>query len=154
MDTTCGIYLINKKNQILLVHPINAPKFMWSIPKGMMDKGESYLQTAIRETFEETNIKIDMNSPKIKRIMEFEMIKYNKTKKQLKAYALIVDDDFSDTTLKCTSTFKNRDGINVPENDLVQWYPLDYRVRPETSNIKLHETQEHILTILINKLMN
>ena len=152
MDTTCGIYLINKLNQILFVHPINAPKYIWSIPKGLMEKGESYLDTAIRETFEETNIKIDINSSKIKRIMEFELIKYEKTKKQLKAFALIVDDDFSDITLKCTSTFKNRDGIKVPENDLVQWYPFEYKSLPQYSHIKLHEIQERILTTLIDKL--
>jgi ADP-ribose pyrophosphatase YjhB (NUDIX family) len=152
MDTTCGIYLINKNNQILLVHPINAPKFIWSIPKGLMDKGETYLETALRETFEETNIKIDMHSSTIKRIMEFEMVKYRKTKKQLKSYALIVNDDFSGITLKCTSTFKNRDGINVPENDLVQWYPLEFKSDPQYSHIQLHESQETILELLVKKL--
>ena len=154
MDTTCGIYLINKLNQIVLVHPTNAPKYIWSIPKGLMEKGETYLDTAIRETFEETNIKININSPKIKRIMEFELIKYEKTKKQLKAFALIIDDDFSDITLKCTSTFKNRDGIKVPENDSVQWYPLEYKSLPQYSHIKLHEIQEKILNILTDKLKN
>lgn len=68
MDTTCGIYLINKNNQILLVHPNNAPKHKWSIPKGMMEDGETYTETALRETFEETNIKLDINSPKIQNL--------------------------------------------------------------------------------------
>ena len=152
MDTTCGIYLVNNKNQILLVHPINAPKFMWSIPKGLMNKGETYLEAALRETFEETNVKLDMESPKIKRIMEFELIKYKKTKKQLKAFALIIDDDFSDETLKCTSTFDNRDKIKVPENDLVQWFPLDFQTQAKYAHIKLHETQEMILEKVIKKL--
>lgn len=152
MDTTCGIYLINNKNQILLVHPINAPKNMWSIPKGVMDEGETYIETALRELFEETNVKLDIDSPKIKRKMEFDLLKYRKTKKQLKSFALIIDDNFSGETLKCTSTFENRDGIKVPENDLVHWFPLDFKSQEKFSHIQLHETQEQILKLIIEKL--
>jgi putative (di)nucleoside polyphosphate hydrolase len=152
MDTTCGIYLINNKNQILLVHPINAPKNMWSIPKGIMNKGETYMETALRELFEETNVKLDINSHKIKRKMEFDLLRYRKTKKQLKSYCLIVDDDFSGETLKCTSTFENRDGVKVPENDLVHWFPLDFKSLTNYSHIQLHETQEQILKLIIEKL--
>lgn len=153
MDTTCGIFLINNKQQILLVHPINAPKNMWSIPKGVMDEGETYMETAIRELFEETNIKLDVDSPKIKRKMEFDLMKYRKTKKQLKSFAIIVDDDFSGETLKCTSTFENRDGVKVPENDLVHWFPLDFKRIPQYQHIQLHETQEQILGLIVQKLM-
>jgi ADP-ribose pyrophosphatase YjhB (NUDIX family) len=152
MDTTCGIYLINKNNQILLVHPINAPKHMWSIPKGMMEDGETYTETALRETFEETNIKLDINSPKIQKFMEFEMIKYRKTKKQLKSYTLIVDDDFSDINLECNSLFINRDGKYVPENDLVQWFPLKFQTHPHFLHIRLHDSQEYNLNILLNSI--
>jgi ADP-ribose pyrophosphatase YjhB (NUDIX family) len=145
MNTTCGIFLINKNIDILLVHPNNAPWHMWSIPKGLVNKGESYIDAAFRELFEETNIKLNIKSSKIKRKMEFELMPYNKTKKQLKAYVLFVDEDFSDVSLKCTSTFENRDGIKIPENDKVQWFPLNFQSIEKYSHITLHNTQEKIL---------
>ena len=119
MDTTCGLFLINNKNEIVLGHPSNSPYYFWSIPKGLVEKDESFLDAALRETFEETNIKLDINSNKIKRILEFDIIRYKKTKKQLKSYVIIIDDDFSDIDLKCTSTFDNKQGEKVPENNKI-----------------------------------
>ena len=44
---------------MLLVHPTGAPWWgTYSIPKGGIDKKEDVLEAAIRETFEETGIKI------------------------------------------------------------------------------------------------
>jgi ADP-ribose pyrophosphatase YjhB (NUDIX family) len=152
MDTSCGIFLINSKNELLLGHAINAPFNMWSIPKGLIEKGETYMEAAIRETFEETNVKIDLNSNKITQILEFEMIKYQKTKKQLKSYAIFTNEDFSKVELKCTSTFINRRGDKVPENDKVMWVPLYFKDDPKYSYIQLHDTQETLLKYLIEKL--
>lgn len=152
MDTSCGIFLINNKNEIVLGHAINAPYYMWSIPKGLLEKGETYLEAAIRETREETNLKIDVNSPKIKKMLEFEMVRYNKTRKQLKSYAIIIDDDFADIKLKCEATFIDRKGQKVPENDKVMWVPLHFKEDPKYSYIKLHDTQETVLTHLLKKL--
>lgn len=47
--------------KILLIHPTNSSwqKRTIGIPKGGIDPGESVLDAAIRETFEETGIKID-----------------------------------------------------------------------------------------------
>jgi 8-oxo-dGTP pyrophosphatase MutT (NUDIX family) len=136
MDTTCGLFLINNKREIVLGHPINSPYNFWSIPKGLIEVGESFLKAALRETFEETNIKLDINSKKIKKILEFDMIRYKKTKKQLKSYAIIIDDDFSGIDLKCTSTFVNKKGEIVPENNKVQWFPLNLKNDPEFSYIQ------------------
>lgn len=55
---TAGLVII-QDNKILLVHPTNAPwKGTYSIPKGGIDKKEDALEAAIRETLEETGIKI------------------------------------------------------------------------------------------------
>lgn len=55
---SAGLVII-KNNQILLVHPTNSPWWKtYSIPKGHVEKGESMLDAAIRETKEETGIKI------------------------------------------------------------------------------------------------
>ena len=66
---TAGIAIIYQ-GKILLVHPINGSwtKPIMGIPKGKIETGEDTLDAAIRETFEETGIKVDSsnfgNSPK------------------------------------------------------------------------------------------
>jgi len=55
---SAGLAII-QDNKILLVHPTNAPWWKtYSIPKGGTDKKEDALKAAIRETKEETGIKI------------------------------------------------------------------------------------------------
>lgn len=58
MKISAGLVII-QNNQLLLVHPTNSPWWRtYSIPKGGVDKGEDILDAAIRETKEETGIKI------------------------------------------------------------------------------------------------
>lgn len=55
---SAGLVII-QDNQILLVHPTGSPwKKTYSIPKGHLEKGEDILDAAIRETKEETGVKI------------------------------------------------------------------------------------------------
>lgn len=55
---SAGLVVI-QNNKILLVHPTNSPWWgTYSLPKGGLDKKEDPLDAAIRETFEETGIKI------------------------------------------------------------------------------------------------
>jgi ADP-ribose pyrophosphatase YjhB (NUDIX family) len=58
MKKAAGLAIIYDK-KILLVHPTNSPdKRSYSIPKGLIEEGESALDCAIRETFEETGLLI------------------------------------------------------------------------------------------------
>lgn len=58
MDKSAGLLII-ENNKILLCHPTNANwNGTYSIPKGMIENNESSIDAAIRETFEETGIKI------------------------------------------------------------------------------------------------
>lgn len=51
--------VVLQDNKMLLVHPTNSPWYKtYSIPKGHVDKNEDRLDAAIRETLEETGIKI------------------------------------------------------------------------------------------------
>lgn len=55
---SAGLAII-QDNKILLVHPTGSPWWgTYSIPKGEIDKKEDPLEAAIRETLEETGIKI------------------------------------------------------------------------------------------------
>lgn len=58
MQKSAGLLILHN-NKILLIHPTNAPWYgTYSIPKGKLEKNETYLQAAIRETEEEVGIKI------------------------------------------------------------------------------------------------
>ena len=54
---SAGIAIVFK-DKLLLAHPTGQNNKMWGIPKGKIEKGESYLQAAIRETEEEVGIQV------------------------------------------------------------------------------------------------
>ncbi len=71
---TCGIFLFDKNGYLLIGKPTGGN--VWSVPEGLMDEGETYEQTAIREFKEESNIDLDINDLTI-----LEQVKYpNKAK--------------------------------------------------------------------------
>lgn len=58
MQISAGLLILHD-NKMLLIHPTNAPWYgTYSIPKGKLEKGESFIEAAIRETEEEIGIKI------------------------------------------------------------------------------------------------
>ena len=56
-EKSCGAVILNKKGQILL---IKHNEGHWSFPKGHMEEGETEKQTALREIWEETGLKVDI----------------------------------------------------------------------------------------------
>lgn len=54
-EKSCGGVIL-KDNQVLLIQ--NKRSEHWSFPKGHMEKGESEVETALREIREETNLKV------------------------------------------------------------------------------------------------
>lgn len=61
MKISAGLLII-QENKILLVHPSNSPQFgTYSIPKGKVEKGETLMDAAIRETEEEVGLKIPLS---------------------------------------------------------------------------------------------
>lgn len=58
LNLTAGLVII-QDNKILLVHPTKAPWYnTYSIPKGHVEKNETLIDAAVRETYEETGILI------------------------------------------------------------------------------------------------
>lgn len=57
---SAGLAIVLANSEILLVHPTNGSwtKAVMSIPKGKMEEGEDIVTAAIRETFEETGIRV------------------------------------------------------------------------------------------------
>lgn len=58
---SCGavVYKLNPTPQILLIKQ-NKYDDYWGIPKGHMEQGETFMQTACREVREETGVKIQI----------------------------------------------------------------------------------------------
>lgn len=104
---SCGILLLCNNN-ILLGHATNSSWKTWNIPKGRLEEGESYLQCAVRETFEETNIWVDENY-----LIELGLFEYL-PKKDLYLFATYLDLDLINLKeIKCNSYAKDANGKNL-----------------------------------------
>jgi len=55
-----GVILLNNKSELCIVFGRKHRKY--SIPKGKMNRDETLVETAIRECYEETGIKVDISS--------------------------------------------------------------------------------------------
>jgi len=121
---TCGLYIINKDDKLLICHPTHhAPNF-FSIPKGKLEDGESFLEAAIRETYEETNI--DLNLDIVEIFHYLGMDTYRSKKKILVSFVLfekefgsLIPFNLSDVELKCESMVDSPRPF--PENDEFRW---------------------------------
>ena len=56
MTVGCGI-ILEHDNQILLQH--RTDQDVWGIPGGVMEPGETFLEASVRETYEETGLKVE-----------------------------------------------------------------------------------------------
>jgi ADP-ribose pyrophosphatase YjhB (NUDIX family) len=61
MIESAGLLII-QDNKMLLAHPTRAPWYgTYTIPKGKVEEGETYLNAALRETKEEVGVDININ---------------------------------------------------------------------------------------------
>lgn len=138
MTITCGMFIITKpSNKILICHPTNGPGHKnWSIPKGLKDNFENPLECAIRETFEETGIKLG-------NVFKYPLVGesvYSSGNKKLIAFKCEIEDSISQNfVLDCYTTF---DQSENPEIDMYKWASVE-----ECSRM-LHEAQIRLLKLL------
>ena len=126
--TSCGIFLIDKNNKMLLGHPTGSKPDVLSIPKGCVDKGERWFDTAVRELKEETDISLD----KYKYIYRYIGSTVYKTSqegipimKTLRCYIVNLPYDVIDLDkVWCPSTF----GEGIPEVD--EYQLIDIHIAP------------------------
>jgi 8-oxo-dGTP pyrophosphatase MutT (NUDIX family) len=127
--STFGIFLYSIKMGKLLICKASGNYGGWSIPKGMAEDGESPIEAAVRELWEETGI--DVNNLQISLIVELGPVLYRTRKKILKSFLYIIDDDLSDFDFKCISLVDGK----YPE---ISDYKL---VNLENAEKVLHESQ-------------
>ena len=115
LATSCGTLIVNKKGEVLLCHVTGTNH--WDIPKGMQDAGESTLEAAIRELWEETGLEFDEVLFK-----EIGCFDYRKDKR-LHLYTVRAAEDFDSLGhLICTSHFPHHvTGKPTPEMDGFCW---------------------------------
>jgi len=133
-----GVFLIKKDGNLLICHPTNHNKNFWTIPKGKVDAGEDYVDAAIRETFEETNIDLS----EFTNIRWLAPINYSHRKKMLHPFLVFEDEndgvDWGLFDIKCNSNVPEERG-GFPEIDGYKWSTLD-----EARKV-LHETQVYCI---------
>ena len=140
MEHSCGLYILNKNNELLIVHPtLHKPNINWGIPKGKIDEGETYWETAIRETKEETNLDITYYDE----LCSLPDVVYKSKKKILTTYYVKINDFDSNTSLSCPNTFDYK-GKQLPENNDFKWININ---DPELDDI-MHEAQISNLNII------
>lgn len=137
MKTTCGMFLFDKRGRMLICHPTNADAGVWSIPKGLHEAGESYLESAMRELHEEANINLLVLTDRIKGVYELPRVPYANRLKALQPFVVVTDANFDRHDIKCTSIAR---AINLPECDDHRWVSLR-----EATDL-LHESQARCLT--------
>ncbi len=113
--TSCGILILNPHAELLLCH-VTGGSF-WDIPKGGEDPGETPVQTAIRETVEETGLAFDAAD-----LMDLGRLGYRPIK-DLHLYATLLER-VDIARCHCRTKFRDRFGRLRPEMDGFAWVPL------------------------------
>lgn len=121
---TCGIYLFDANNLLLIQHPTGFRSTVWGVPKGRADKGETnQFEVAKRELFEETGIVLDELT--IVHQEEFNELKYKDSNKYLKGFFVKVEEDLSGFNLHCDSMVIRNGKPAFPEVDEWKWVTLE-----------------------------
>jgi putative (di)nucleoside polyphosphate hydrolase len=115
-NTSCGILLLNPQRELLLCHATGAAH--WDIPKGLGEPGETPRETAVRETFEETGLRLEPD-----RLLDLGRSVY-RPGKDLHLFATW-SERIDLSTFVCTSQFRDRRGRLLPEADVFEWTPFE-----------------------------
>ena len=115
MVVSAGILIVSPKGW-LLAHATNTNR--WDIPKGRQDEGETPLQTALRETLEETNLDLSLFAHQLEDLGEQPYM----PQKRLHLFKLHLDQPL-DLSKCCCHTYVTveRLGKTFPETDKWEW---------------------------------
>ena len=115
---SCGVIVLNIRQELFVCHATGTAR--WDLPKGVADPGESPVEAAVREAWEETGLRLDQIVLDDLRVFDY------LPGKQLHLFALrVAVDAFDITACRCRSTFPHRvTGQPTPEADGYAWKPL------------------------------
>ena len=111
---SCGVVILSPQREVLLCHVTGQNH--WDLPKGGIDAGETPLQAALRETFEETGLRLHAEA-----LVELGRIKYT-GKKNLHLFATRMPR-IDVSQLRCESRYlDHHSGRRLPEMDGYGWF--------------------------------
>jgi len=145
-----GIFVVRKDKTLLICHPTNHAMDFWSIPKGKVEDGETTLQAAIRETYEESNLYLSGSAEFDIHVMS--SVNYTHGKKELHPFLFHENASSNinwvevNKTIKCNSDVPDERG-DFPEMDDYKWISLD-----EAKDL-LHYTQVACIDKIIEIIM-
>ena len=114
---SCGVVILNPQRELLLCHVTGHNH--WDLPKGGIDTGESPLQAALRETREETGLRLRADA-----LHELGLFGYT-MKKNLHLFATCLPR-IDIAQLSCESHYIDRySGRRLPEMDGFGWFAFD-----------------------------
>jgi 8-oxo-dGTP pyrophosphatase MutT (NUDIX family) len=121
-----GLFIVRKDGKLLVAHPTNHKPNFWSIPKGKVEDNETFLEGALRETFEETNLELSDNNNFT--IYPMQSVNYSHKKKILYPFLFLEKTNskfkWDEVELKCNSNVPDERG-GFPEMDEFKWVTLD-----------------------------
>lgn len=128
--TSAAVIIYNPiLREILVEHPTGrifknkdgtAATGVFSLPKGIIEKDEDPVVTAVREIKEETDI--DLNIKKLHYVGKYKYIKY----KDLEIfYYLAGENEIDIKKCKCNSFFNGPNGKKLPEVNGFAWISID-----------------------------
>jgi len=113
---SCGILVVDDVDELLLCHATGTAR--WDIPKGRREPGESEIEAAIRETFEETGLRFAPDA-----LVELGRFRY-RPGKDLHLFATR-SERIDPSGCSCSTRFRDARGRLVPEMDGYAWVPFD-----------------------------
>ena len=116
---SCGVVILNARREVFACHATGTSR--WDLPKGVQDPGESAIQTALREVWEETSLALEPQS-----LDDLGLYDYLPAKR-LHLFALrVAVDAFDISACRCHTSFPHHaSGLPTLEVDAYAWKPLD-----------------------------
>ncbi|MEO6660143.1 MAG: NUDIX hydrolase [Burkholderiaceae bacterium] len=114
---SCGIVILNEARELLLCHVTGQSH--WDLPKGGIDAHERPIDAALRETREETGLRLDAGT-----LLDLGRMRYL-AGKDLHLFAICMAR-IDVAQLKCESYFSQRpSGRLLPEMDGFGWFDFE-----------------------------
>ena len=109
---SCGVLVLDTQHELLLCHATGSAR--WDIPKGIAEAGETEIEAAIRETTEETGLKLQPES-----LLDLGRFAYRRGK-DLYLYATLIER-IDTSQCVCSTQFRDAHGRLRPELDAFEW---------------------------------